>query len=395
MYKPIYDKASGFKKIGEIATWVFLLFLIPSTALGYFAEQSIPGQPLFPVKLGIENVILDLQSFNPEAQASYQVGLVNKRFDEVQALLTKDTTNAGDLNNFGIQLKQATQYIVSLPPSPEKTALQEKLATNIDNYQQQLKIQQQIVENKEQIIQYQSLQNNINKSSNFTLSNQYKSIPTNIPTPTLIPNNTTEINQTQTFPTTTPIPTPTSSPTPTQNSQDLSSVDQTLQDIQNQLQDASNSLQQNNPPPPPPSTPTSTPMPTAKPAIKTNTSYYFVPTSTPIPTKIPTPTPDKSLLCSTHAGHCISSYNPASHCPGYFITQYDYPYSCTSQYPICCSNYVPPTPTPTPNPALFCSQHGGHCISNAHPAIDCAKTFITQYDYPASCTQQYPICCAN
>src|SRR5690348_12983443 len=80
MYKPIYDRASGSKRIAEIFTWVLLCILIPSTALGYFAEGSIPGQPLYPIKLGIEKTALSLQFLSPQAQASYQVGLVNKRF---------------------------------------------------------------------------------------------------------------------------------------------------------------------------------------------------------------------------------------------------------------------------------------------------------------------------
>ncbi|MDE2026897.1 MAG: hypothetical protein KGJ07_10525, partial [Patescibacteria group bacterium] len=209
MYKPIYDRASVGKRIAEIFTWVFLLFLIPTTALGYFAEGSIPGQPLYPMKRGIENVVLTLQFFNRNSQAAYQVNLVNKRFNEAEQLLTMDTSNAQDLQNLSSQLETTKNFLLSMPDSPEKRQIQQTLIVNIQQYQQKIQQQQQVLQNRQQILQIQ-LQQNFGQQ-NFTQQQQ-------APTPT----QAQQQNQQLTNFNNPPPPTYTPAPTSTQQTTDSS-----------------------------------------------------------------------------------------------------------------------------------------------------------------------------
>lgn len=57
----VFEEESIWSKIAEIGTWVLLfVLLVPGTAFGFFAENSLPNSPLYPVKRDIEQVVLAL-----------------------------------------------------------------------------------------------------------------------------------------------------------------------------------------------------------------------------------------------------------------------------------------------------------------------------------------------
>lgn len=334
MYKPIYDKTLGSKKIAEITTWSLLLFLLPTTALGFFAEQSIPGQALFPIKLTIEHTVLALQFLSPSSQASYSVGLVNTRFNEVQTLLTMDTSNGEDFSNFNSQLQDATNYIVSLPDSPEKTQLKDKLLSNIQLYQNQLQQQQQTIENKQQIQEIQQLQQ-------YQFPQIDKQSDRQNPTATPLPQQNTQNNAT---------PTP---PPPTQNPNSQQDVIDQLNYLQQQMDQATNNLTNNTSNQIIPPTPTITDIPTNSP-IDTPTD---TPTSTPylFPTSSDTPIPYDATSCGQNNGFCASN---TANCQGdNYSVQYSFPYSCNKVDPICCIHFAQPSPTPTFTPTPYKGNH--------------------------------------
>ena len=215
-YKEI-DTRPRWEKIAAVVTSILVVLLIPTTALGYFSESSLPGQPLYPMKRGIETMILALESLTPYQKSLYYQSLATKRVTEAQAVIA-DSLSTGDLTNGSLStsdqalssivvtVQQEQQAANTLQNPVQKQAAQQQLATAIQKYQTQL------------------------TSMNYTI--QQHLISTSAPT--------TEPTQTEALPTTTTQTinsTASATTTAVANLQDQISQTQTdLQTIANQLQ---------------------------------------------------------------------------------------------------------------------------------------------------------------
>ncbi|MGH7246124.1 MAG: DUF5667 domain-containing protein [Candidatus Levyibacteriota bacterium] len=301
------NTADFFRKFLEIGTWVALLFLIPAVALGYFAQTSIPGNPLYNVKRGIEQLTILTMSIDPQIKATYQVSLVQDRFAEAQKLLASD--NISELDNFNLELADAQDTINGISNTVEKEQLKQQLSLVIAQYQQRL-TQTQIAISNTTVVQNNIIENtNLSGNNTNTQNNQS--------------NNNQSANNASNQNTVTYAPTPTTGPEPTVSVDQGNLTALQIQDLQNavdnlqqQLNDAQNQLQTT-----PTNTPTNNAGPTAIPQPR--------PTNTPIPYvyHYPTATPQ-----------------PVFHAP-------PTPTSTTIQF-----DYHPPTPTPTPHPAYGVSS---------------------------------------
>lgn len=224
------------RKVAEIATWVGLFLLIPGTALGYFSEGSLPGQPLYPLKRGIENVALSAQSFNNQAKALYEVELTNRRLAESTKLLASNEP-VYNFEDVYTQIAAARASISTISDVTERKQAEQKLEDTITLYQNQL----------------MTLQANAPKNTTF---------PFLSPTP---------VNHTNT------ISTPT--PTPASNNTMTNSTSTQITDFNTQLQQIKDNLTtdvnvQTTP------APTSTPTPTQAPPTPTPTTAPHTPVFT-------------------------------------------------------------------------------------------------------------------
>ncbi|MDO8269792.1 MAG: DUF5667 domain-containing protein [Candidatus Levybacteria bacterium] len=126
------------------ALWVSFIFLSPMTLLGLFSQNSIPGEILYPIKLGIEKTGSLVFAFTPESHASYNTALTERRFEEAQALIIQNSNTTGltDL----VEQTQKTALSTSKVEDPQqKKLIEEKLIRNITQYQQSLTQTQQTV----------------------------------------------------------------------------------------------------------------------------------------------------------------------------------------------------------------------------------------------------------
>lgn len=145
-----FEEESIWSKIAEIGTWVLLfILLVPGTALGYFAENSLPNSPLYPVKRGIEQVVLTLVSVNTSAKSAYELSLANTRFTETKKLLASDTPinqqSLQQLDTVTQQLTAAQASINTVSDPIQKAKLQVQFQSSIQSYQTQIsQIQQQL-----------------------------------------------------------------------------------------------------------------------------------------------------------------------------------------------------------------------------------------------------------
>ncbi len=314
----MYDQQSFVKKIIGFFTWSSLILLIPLAALGFLSESSLPGNPLYTVKRGIEDIVLGFESFNANTKALYTVYLADKRFSETEKLLTSNTIqlNTSSTNDLLDQIIQARDTINQVSDANERLQLRKQLLQNITDYRSQLAL----------------------------LQNQ---VPQVQPTPSLPQTQSQQV---------TIVPTQQPSIPPTPQNQNgngqINNLDQQLQQLQNQIQQDqnSNTYQQNSPTTP---TPTVTPspkvtptgMPTlelSKPPSPTDTIAPALhqnpqsPTPTPTPSFIPTdtptmfPSPTPTITPVTGAGPQFMHSQPT-----------DFP-SPTSQ------PFISLSPTPTP-----------------------------------------------
>jgi len=247
------DIRSPWEKTAMTVSLIFVLLFIPATTLGYFAEKSIPGQSLYPVKRGIESMVLVLQSISPYGKSLYYQTLATKRVDETNVLIAQaeasgdysDSISESDttLNDMVSSIQQSAETTKTITNPEQKKKAQQQLATSIQKYQSQLTQMHYVIE-------------------------QHNSTPTATPTPTPVTTAATHAE------------TPTPTPSPSDNTAAAALQDQ-INQTQQDLQNITDSLEKNDNivAPSPTPTPTATPTPTS------------TPTPTPKPHPTPTPTP--------------------------------------------------------------------------------------------------------
>ncbi len=130
------------RKFLNRSLWVSLYLLFPVTLIGLFAQNAIPGEFLYPVKLGMENVGAYVFSLTPEAKASYDSTLTQRRFDEAQKLITYKANTSG-LDTLVVQATKTQESVDNIKDQKQKEVLQEKLINDINDYQERLTQTQQ------------------------------------------------------------------------------------------------------------------------------------------------------------------------------------------------------------------------------------------------------------
>lgn len=125
--------------------WVSLYLLFPVTIVGLFSQNAIPGEFLYPVKLGMENVGAFVFSLTPQAKASYDSTLTQRRFEEAQKLITYESNTSG-LDTLVAQATKTQESVNNVQDQKQKVELQTKLINDIDKYQEKLTQTQQKVD---------------------------------------------------------------------------------------------------------------------------------------------------------------------------------------------------------------------------------------------------------
>lgn len=128
----------------DLGAWVFLFALLPITVLILLSQNTIPGDFFYPVKRGMENIVLVASAVSPSTRAAFRTDLTQRRFDEAsQILVSKADVSA--YYDFVTEVRQAKQDIETISDPKEKSAKSEALLAKIEQYQTQLtQVQSQI-----------------------------------------------------------------------------------------------------------------------------------------------------------------------------------------------------------------------------------------------------------
>lgn len=177
------------KKFLNLGTWVILFALLPFTVLIFLSQNSIPGDFFYPVKRGLEGMVLAAASVSPTTRAAFRTDLTTRRFDEAEKLLLGASGTTG-LKDFVTEIQAAQNEVSAISDPVKKQELQQKIQTSVTEYEKRLgTVKVKLIEQEE--------------------ISQLALVPTNTP----IPVETSEPEQ-QPISTNTPAPLPTSTPRP-------------------------------------------------------------------------------------------------------------------------------------------------------------------------------------
>ena len=121
----------------DLTSWILLFFFAPFTVLILLSQNTIPGDFFYPVKRGLENMILVAASVSPTTRVAFRTDLTQRRFSEAQQLvaLKADTTA---FSEFVSDVSTTQEDLSALSSSKDKIENSDKLLAKIDEYQVQL-----------------------------------------------------------------------------------------------------------------------------------------------------------------------------------------------------------------------------------------------------------------
>lgn len=169
-------------KIISTLVLVLMFVLMVPAGLIMISQDSVKGEWNYPIKRGIEDVVLAGASLNPYTRAYYSVALANRRYDESEKLLALGANADNSLDELVEQTTVAADNIGNLKNSTDRAKLVDNLADSIEKYDQGL------VQAQEQIIRRSELQMRPPSSAMSVSSYQSlapSSTPTSVPAPSV------------------------------------------------------------------------------------------------------------------------------------------------------------------------------------------------------------------
>ena len=234
-------------KVFSFITWFVLFFLAVPSFLVLASWNSLPGDALYGVKRGLEEVLLTLVSPSKDLSATVSVKYSERRFSEANSLLTEKHSIVG-LAYFEQQVQETQNQILAAPNVQTQNQLTTQMVNNLVSYQAQLET------TKTQITS--SNANNIIVTQAPTVNNLISNMTTTTITPTVVvvtstpvPKREPEVTKsvvTETPVTLVPIATTSNSVQPATNAQIVAAIDQTQEHITQTIKELENKDQKDN-----------------------------------------------------------------------------------------------------------------------------------------------------
>ncbi len=189
-----------------IITVILALVLLPPTTLALISNNAVPGDSTYQIKLGLENGILFFVSFNPTTKAWFARAKSDRRYQEVEVLLSKGKSASPLLEELIIQTEKAATDINLVENSQQKQQLISQLSDSINKYNQGL---EKATRAESATVSMQTPTptptplSAINPQPSATPANSAETISPLLPVPTVTP-----------APALTPTPLPTTTPAP-------------------------------------------------------------------------------------------------------------------------------------------------------------------------------------
>lgn len=129
----------------DLSSWVILFTLLPFTVLILLSQNTVPGDLFYPVKRGLENIILAGSSISPATKVAFRTDLTERRFKEAEQLLVLQA-DTRPLSALVGEVQVAQEELFKLSSFEDKKELSEKLIAKIDEYETKLAVVQTQIE---------------------------------------------------------------------------------------------------------------------------------------------------------------------------------------------------------------------------------------------------------
>lgn len=146
--EPLKKSASPIRKMFDASSWFVFFAFLPITVLVLLSQNTIPGDLFYPIKRGMENVVLAAATVSPATRVAFRTDLTGRRFDEAEKLLLARADTTG-LSDFVKEVQTAQQEVSTLSNQESKKESTEKLIKKIDEYQNKLSLIQAKRQNKQ------------------------------------------------------------------------------------------------------------------------------------------------------------------------------------------------------------------------------------------------------
>ena len=133
-----------------LAISTFLIF--GSAGVSFAAENTLPGDFLYPVKININEKVAASLKFDPAKRAEYEITLANRRLEEMQTLQKENKLDTETKNNLQTNYNQHTitaQEKIILSEQGEATILNANLQDSINSAKKVFEIEGNINANVE------------------------------------------------------------------------------------------------------------------------------------------------------------------------------------------------------------------------------------------------------
>ncbi|MBA3550638.1 hypothetical protein H0W32_00315 [Patescibacteria group bacterium] len=127
-HSPISPFSKFFSKIKYAGAFAGVAVLLASS-VAYAAEGSLPGDMLYPVKVGFNEKIQGVFAFTAKSKATHEINLVNRRLIEAESLQDESRLSAGMkatvLDGFSRHMKAVGTHVETMSKKEAFTDVQE------------------------------------------------------------------------------------------------------------------------------------------------------------------------------------------------------------------------------------------------------------------------------
>lgn len=120
--------------LGKVLVAVLIVLLGPTTAV-VASQDSIPGDRTYPIKRGLENVVIGLASVSPRGKAFFSKDFSKRRFKETIAMAKQGKAATSSLPELVSQTQTASLDIQKISDTNVKKQYAKDLSKQIDEYQ--------------------------------------------------------------------------------------------------------------------------------------------------------------------------------------------------------------------------------------------------------------------
>lgn len=114
---------------------VLMIVLLLPTGLVFASQNAVPGDMTYPVKRGLENVIVTAASLHPSTRAFFKTDMAGRRYKEAVALIRRgDVGSAQSLQELVLQTESAALDISQISDLSAKEQLADNLSKQIEGY---------------------------------------------------------------------------------------------------------------------------------------------------------------------------------------------------------------------------------------------------------------------